>query len=135
VTFGGDFTRTCPLTSREWATTTLLGAVSLPVGVLMRFMPKPFDSEEDENGGGASGSCGGSTSSQDLALTTNEEKSTYEAFPIAAAALSTSASNFKNVMISEQRMKKVRPFVRSRKVNYSHVWSLCSSCFRCISDD
>ena len=101
----------------------------------MRFMPKPFDSEEDENGGGASGSCGGSTSSQDLALTTNEEKSTYEAFPIAAAALSTSASNFKNVMTSEQRMKKVRPFVRSRKDNYSHVWSFCSSCIRCISDD
>ena len=46
VTFGGGFTKSCPLTLREWGTTTLLGACALPAGVLMRFMPKPFDDDE-----------------------------------------------------------------------------------------
>lgn len=41
VTFGGGFTRTCPLTADEWMITTGLGALSLPVGVIMRLLPVP----------------------------------------------------------------------------------------------
>lgn len=49
VTFGGSFTQTVPLSARQWLCTVTLGACSLPVGVLMRFLPAPLDDEDDEN--------------------------------------------------------------------------------------
>ncbi len=39
VEFGGDFVRTVHLNSDEWRKCIILGALSLPVGVLMRFIP------------------------------------------------------------------------------------------------
>eukprot|EP00639_Heterosigma_akashiwo_P038124 CAMPEP_0194713082 /NCGR_PEP_ID=MMETSP0296-20130528/5031_1 /TAXON_ID=39354 /ORGANISM="Heterosigma akashiwo, Strain CCMP2393" /LENGTH=1047 /DNA_ID=CAMNT_0039611733 /DNA_START=74 /DNA_END=3217 /DNA_ORIENTATION=+ len=42
VQYGGEFTRTAPLTAMEWAETVLLGSLSVPVGVLMRCLP-PFE--------------------------------------------------------------------------------------------
>jgi magnesium-transporting ATPase (P-type) len=39
VEFGGDFTQTAPLSFEEWKTTALLGAMSIPVGYLMRQFP------------------------------------------------------------------------------------------------
>ena len=42
VTFGGSFTKTCPLSLGEWLITVGLGALSLPVGVLMRLMPHEY---------------------------------------------------------------------------------------------
>eukprot|EP00978_Attheya_sp_CCMP212_P013690 scaffold34398_cov51-Attheya_sp.AAC.5 len=39
VEYGGDFTQTAPLTFDEWKITSLLGAVSIPVGYLMRQFP------------------------------------------------------------------------------------------------
>lgn len=39
VEYGGDFTQTCPLTVDEWKMTCMLGAVSIPVGFLMRQIP------------------------------------------------------------------------------------------------
>ncbi|CAM9787257.1 unnamed protein product, partial [Discosporangium mesarthrocarpum] len=39
VDFGGDFTKTTGLNSTEWIITAALGAIALPLGVLMRFIP------------------------------------------------------------------------------------------------
>ena len=39
VTFGGDFVRTVPLNYEQWVKCILLGALSLPVGGLMRLIP------------------------------------------------------------------------------------------------
>lgn len=39
VEFGGDFVRTVHLNTDEWRKCIILGALSLPVGVLMRFIP------------------------------------------------------------------------------------------------
>mmetsp|Transcript_39 Transcript_39/g.80 ORF Transcript_39/g.80 Transcript_39/m.80 type:complete len:1082 (+) Transcript_39:405-3650(+) len=39
VEFGGDFTQTRPLTFEEWKVTSLLGAMSIPVGFIMRLIP------------------------------------------------------------------------------------------------
>lgn len=39
VTFGGEFTRTSPLTEDQWLTTIGFGLISLPVGFIMRFFP------------------------------------------------------------------------------------------------
>ena len=39
VTFGGDFTKTQPLSLEEWGLSVGIGVISLPVGVLMRFIP------------------------------------------------------------------------------------------------
>ena len=39
VTFGGDFVRTVPLSHEQWGKCILLGALSLPVGGLMRIIP------------------------------------------------------------------------------------------------
>jgi Cation transport ATPase len=39
VEFGGDFTQTRPLTFEEWKVTLMLGAVSIPVGFVMRLIP------------------------------------------------------------------------------------------------
>jgi len=41
VTYGGDFTRTTPLSKNEWTETVLLGSLSIPIGVLSKFLP-PF---------------------------------------------------------------------------------------------
>ena len=39
VEFGGKFTKCSGLTATHWAWTILLGAVSLPLGVVMRWIP------------------------------------------------------------------------------------------------
>jgi len=39
VVYGGDFTQTHPLTVSEWKVTTGLGALSIPIGFLMRQIP------------------------------------------------------------------------------------------------
>lgn len=39
VTFGGEFTRTSPLTADQWVETVAFGLISLPVGFIMRFVP------------------------------------------------------------------------------------------------
>ena len=46
VEFGGDFLKTSPLSASQWLITVALGAISLPIGVLMRFIP----AKEDPNG-------------------------------------------------------------------------------------
>ena len=43
VEYGGDFTQTCPLTLDEWKITCMLGAISIPVGFLMRQIPVSED--------------------------------------------------------------------------------------------
>jgi P-type Ca2+ transporter type 2C len=43
VEFGGDFLKTSPLTINQWLVTVALGAISLPVGVIMRFYPVKED--------------------------------------------------------------------------------------------
>ena len=58
VTFGGGFTRTCPLSPREWVLTTLIGFLSLPVGVLMRYMPAPGGDGSEGGGDRESGEDG-----------------------------------------------------------------------------
>jgi Cation transporting ATPase, C-terminus len=45
VQLGGDFMRTSPLTINQWLVTIGLGALGLPVGVLMRFIPVIEDPE------------------------------------------------------------------------------------------
>jgi Ca2+-transporting ATPase len=45
VEFGGDFTQTYALTWEEWKITVGLGAISLPVGFLMRLIPVSEDPE------------------------------------------------------------------------------------------
>ncbi|CAM9868339.1 unnamed protein product, partial [Discosporangium mesarthrocarpum] len=47
---GGDFTRTTPLTADEWITTVLMGALALPLGVLMRFLPPHVEGERNYAG-------------------------------------------------------------------------------------
>lgn len=37
--YGGDFTQTSPLSLYEWKITCMLGAVSIPVGYIMRQIP------------------------------------------------------------------------------------------------
>jgi Ca2+-transporting ATPase len=39
VQAGSNFTRTTALTGHQWLATVLLGAIALPVGVAMRFIP------------------------------------------------------------------------------------------------
>eukprot|EP01029_Cantina_marsupialis_P021350 TRINITY_DN50_c0_g3_i1.p1 TRINITY_DN50_c0_g3~~TRINITY_DN50_c0_g3_i1.p1 ORF type:complete len:819 (+),score=338.21 TRINITY_DN50_c0_g3_i1:149-2605(+) len=39
IQFGGDFTKTAPLTGEQWLITVGLGFVSLPLGFLMRLIP------------------------------------------------------------------------------------------------
>lgn len=46
VEFGGDFVKTTSLTQEQWLKCVLLGAMSLPVGGLMRFIPA-YDSQKD----------------------------------------------------------------------------------------
>ncbi len=45
VDYGGDFTQTTPLSSYEWKITCMLGAVSIPVGYIMRLIPVNEDPE------------------------------------------------------------------------------------------
>ena len=39
VEIGGDFVKTSPLTLVQWVITIALGAIGLPVGVMMRWIP------------------------------------------------------------------------------------------------
>ena len=43
VEYGGDFTQTCPLSLEEWQITGMLGAVSIPLGFVMRQIPVSED--------------------------------------------------------------------------------------------
>lgn len=43
VEYGGDFTQTTPLTFSEWRSTVGYGAISIPVGFLMRLIPVSED--------------------------------------------------------------------------------------------
>merc|ERR1712071_129528 len=43
VEYGGDFTQTTPLALNEWMTTVGYGAVSIPIGYLMRLFPVSED--------------------------------------------------------------------------------------------
>ena len=43
VTYGGDFTKTAPLTLEEWKTCAAIAAVTVPLGILMRFLPVSED--------------------------------------------------------------------------------------------
>jgi len=43
VEYGGDFTQTAPLTFEEWKITCILGAVSIPMGFVMRLVPVDED--------------------------------------------------------------------------------------------
>lgn len=43
VQYGGDFVKTSPLSVDQWISTILLGAMSLPVGALMRCLPASED--------------------------------------------------------------------------------------------
>ncbi|KAJ1424568.1 hypothetical protein B484DRAFT_331169, partial [Ochromonadaceae sp. CCMP2298] len=43
VEYGGEFLKTSPLTGSQWGVTILLGAISLPVGMLMRLIPVKED--------------------------------------------------------------------------------------------
>ncbi len=45
VEYGGDFTQTSPLSYDEWKITFALGAVSIPVGYIMRLIPINEDPE------------------------------------------------------------------------------------------
>lgn len=57
VEYGGDFTQTSPLSLEEWKITCLLGAVSIPVGFVMRLIPVNEDPDSFaglENGKGVS---------------------------------------------------------------------------------
>ncbi|CAN0444769.1 unnamed protein product, partial [Ectocarpus sp. 12 AP-2014] len=39
VETGAEFTKTAHLSSKEWLISVALGAIALPLGVLMRFIP------------------------------------------------------------------------------------------------
>ena len=41
--YKGNFVETAPLTINQWLITIGLGAISLPIGVLMRFIPVKED--------------------------------------------------------------------------------------------
>jgi magnesium-transporting ATPase (P-type) len=43
VEYGGEFLQTSPLTGSQWGVTILLGAISIPVGMLMRLIPVKED--------------------------------------------------------------------------------------------
>jgi hypothetical protein len=43
VEYGGDFTQTTPLNFSEWRSTIGYGAVSIPVGFIMRLIPVSED--------------------------------------------------------------------------------------------
>ena len=45
VEYGGDFTQTYPLTWEEWEITAMMGAMSIPIGYLMRLIPIDEDPE------------------------------------------------------------------------------------------
>ena len=53
VEFGGDFTKTAPLSADQWLRTVGLASVTLPLGVVMRFLPVSEDPSDF-----AMGSCG-----------------------------------------------------------------------------
>ncbi|CAM9679931.1 unnamed protein product [Ascophyllum nodosum] len=46
IEFGDEFTKTAPLTVRQWLITVALGAVALPLGFLMRFIPVKEDPKQ-----------------------------------------------------------------------------------------
>lgn len=53
VEYGGDFTQTSPLTFQEWRITASLGAVSIPMGFVMRQIPVSEDPDSFAGVGGS----------------------------------------------------------------------------------
>lgn len=51
VQFGGEFTKTAPLSAEEWRATVLLGMCAIPLGVAMRYLP--VSENPDDFGGTA----------------------------------------------------------------------------------
>jgi len=47
VEVGGDYVKTSPLNLSQWLITIALGALNIPIGVLMRFVPPTSESEDD----------------------------------------------------------------------------------------
>jgi len=43
INFGGEFVKTAPLTLNQWLITIALGAIGIPIGMAMRFIPAPED--------------------------------------------------------------------------------------------
>jgi Ca2+-transporting ATPase len=43
IEVGGEFLKTAPLTINQWLITVALGAISIPIGILMRFIPVEED--------------------------------------------------------------------------------------------
>lgn len=46
VQYGGDFTKTAPLSTEQWIRTITLASVTLPLGIIMRFIPVSEDSND-----------------------------------------------------------------------------------------
>jgi Ca2+-transporting ATPase len=53
IEVGGEFMQTSPLTASQWLITIGLGFISIPVGILMRFIPVEEDPDSffDNNSG------------------------------------------------------------------------------------
>ncbi len=54
VTFGGEFTRTSPLSAYQWMLTVCFALLTFPVGFLMRFIPVVEDESDYFDSGGLS---------------------------------------------------------------------------------
>jgi magnesium-transporting ATPase (P-type) len=50
VEVGGEFVKTTPLNINQWLITIALGAIGLPVGVMMRFIPVEEDPKTFHHG-------------------------------------------------------------------------------------
>jgi hypothetical protein len=119
VTFGGGFTRTCPLTAGEWLRSTGLGILALPAGILMRAMPAPF---QDDDGNGGIGN-GGASDVQASALATPSS---------AAHAVSVAAAKVKRLPHA-RTLATARLFRRRRGESHTSSPSHCPARMSCIS--
>eukprot|EP00981_Chlorochromonas_danica_P011661 scaffold4203_cov166-Ochromonas_danica.AAC.7 len=55
IEVGGEFLKTTPLTIDQWLITVALGAIGLPIGILMRFIPVKEDPKSFFDNAGSSG--------------------------------------------------------------------------------
>jgi len=77
VTYGGDWTKTAPLTDAQWVQTVTIASATLPLGLLMRFLPvsenksqfAKLSLDEDLQGKAGTTSNGGYTGVVSTALT------------------------------------------------------------------
>jgi hypothetical protein len=58
VTFGGEFSRTSPLTGDQWIMTIALALFAFPVGFFMRYIPMNESEDVFFNGSGLGGEVG-----------------------------------------------------------------------------